>query len=598
MNFEHLSYLPWIILAFVVLFVTVFWLERKFFKIVKLYWFYNRSIFSYVSSLLFVCGMGLLLASLLDLRGPEERIKSGVPTERTIILIDTSASMLAEDVKPSRLQKAVLVAKHFARKAAGHQMAIVAFAEIQKKIVPFTNDIDLIDARLDSIKGLRNQNGSSALTAAIQESIQYFKETGDAAGNILVLTDGEETAEDINLKIPKEIHVALVGVGTTQGGRIPLDDGRGFRFGYKKNKGQDIITKLNENFFKKVVADIPSGEYWLANSYTLPSDEIMDFFRGETKKGEKEQDMVIKPVLMEWIVIPAVILLILSYFVKAIRVFSLGLFLIILPVRAQEPKPEIPPAVLNKLDQLQKGELNQLEKIKLADELHRAGSKDESLALYGENLPVQKLDQNIPPEAYLNYGTALLEKGEEQKGLAVYESLSNGLDPKSEKGKKINDLIEKNIVNYFKVQEQKKEQQKKDEQDKKDKKDKGENEQDKNQQGSGGQSQDQKGKSGEDQKNQQDKKDQGKNPQDQKNDQKKDQGEEKNKDQNDQGDQDQNKKDEQKSEQQGEKKKTPPPKIPPKLKQLMSDDRALQMQIIEQGTKEMNRRQNRDNKDW
>lgn len=602
MNFEHFSYLPWISLAFIVFVITVVWLERKFFRIVKLYWFYNRSFYSYLSSFLFLAGMGLLLGSLLDLRGPEERIKSGVPTERTIILIDTSASMLAEDVKPSRLQKAVLVAKHFARKAAGHQLAIVAFAEIQKKIVPFTNDIDLIDARLDSVKNLRNQNGSSALTAAIQESIQYFKETGEASGNILILTDGEETADDINLKIPKEIHVAMVGVGTTQGGRIPLDDGRGFRFGYKKNKGQEVITKLNENFFKKVVADIPSGEYWLANSYTLPSDEILDFFKGEMKKGEKEQDMVIKPVLMEWIVVPAVILLIISYFVKAIRIFSLGLFLIVMPVKAQDqeaPPKEIPPVVLEKMQKLQKGELNQLEKIKLADDLLKAGSKDEALALFEENLPIDHVDQKIPAEAYLNYGTALLEKGEEQKGLTVYETLNQGVDPKSEKGKKVQDLMEKNIVNYFKVQEQKKEQQKKDDKEKKDKKDKGESEQDKNQQGEGGESQDQKGKQGQDQK---DKKDQGKgqDPKDKKNEDKKDKGDEKkdNKDQNDQADQDQEKKDEQKSEQQGEKKKTPPPKVPPKLKQLMSDDRQLQLKIIEQGTKEMNRRQNRDNKDW
>src|SRR5690606_35408348 len=96
---------------------------------------------SYVSSFLFILGMTGLVFSLLDPRGPEERIKAEVPNDRTIILIDTSASMLAEDVKPSRLQKAVLIAKHFARKAAGHQLSIVVFAEIQKKIVPFTNDI-------------------------------------------------------------------------------------------------------------------------------------------------------------------------------------------------------------------------------------------------------------------------------------------------------------------------------------------------------------------------------------------------------------------------------------------------------------------------
>ena len=600
MKFEHMGYLPWILMAFSVLLITTIWLERKFFKLVKLYWFYNRSIFSYISSLLFCVGMGMLLFSLLDLRGPEEKIKSGVPTERTILLIDTSASMLAEDVKPSRLQKAVLIAKHFARKAVGQQLSIVAFAEIQKKIVPFTNDLDLLDARLDSIKNLRNQNGSSALTAAIQESIQYFKETGEARGNILVLTDGEETANDINLNIPKEFNVALVGVGTKQGGRIPLDDGRGFRFGYKKYKGKDVITTLDEGFFKKVVADIPSGEYWIANTYSLPSDDILEFFKGEMAKSEKQQDMVIKPVMMEWIVIPAIVLLILSYFFKALRVFSLGMFLLILPLQAQEEKPvEIPPAVQKKMELLQKGELTQLEKLKLADQLQRAGAASEAMALYEENLPIDRIDPNLPPEAYLNYGTGLLEKGEEQKGLAVYDTLNQSLEGKSDSNK-LKEMLEKNVVNYFKVQEQKKEQQKKDQQNKDNKENKENKDQKDGQNNESGNNQkdSKQGQQGQ----QKDQKDQNGKPEDKK-DQKGDKGEEK--DKSDKKDEGEGKEGEEKDKPKdgeesddGPKKPMPPKKVSPKLQQLMSDDRQLQMKIIEQGTRDMNRRKNRENKDW
>ena len=584
MSFEHLDYLPWICLGFLILLSVIVWLERKFFKMVKLYWFYGRSFFSYSSTFLFCLGMGVLLLSLLDVRGPEEKIKAGVPTERTIILIDTSASMLAEDVKPSRLQKSVLVAKHFARKAVSQQIAIVAFAEIQKKIVPFTNDLDLIDARLESIKILRNQNGSSALSAAIQESVQYFKETGEARGNILVLTDGEETAEEINLNLPKEIHLAMVGVGTAQGGRIPLDDSNGFRFGYKKNRGQDIITKLNENFFKKVVADVPSGEYWLANTYNLPSDEILDFFRGEKKLSEKQQDMIIKPVLMEYVVVPALLLLILSYFFKAIRIFTLSLFLVWLPVRAEE-EVQLTPEVANKMTQLQRGELNRLEKIKLADDLQKAGAKSEALALYEENLPTDPGTKGIPPEAYLNYGTGLLEKGDVQKGLSVYDSLMSSLPHDNEKAGKLKEMIEKNVVNFFRSQEQKKQQQKKDQKDK-------ENQEKKeNQQGSGGGSGQQKpspdGKQGE-----QEKKDKSSGEKDQ------EKKENKPDDKEGQDKEDQEPKDDQPKDSEGEKKKLPPQKLAPKLKQLMSDDRQLQLKIIEQGTREMNRRKNRDNKDW
>lgn len=593
MNFNQFNYWPGLLALFIVFLIVVLLMEKRFFRFVKTYWFYNRSFFSYLSSFLFLLGMGALLISLLDIRGPEEKIKMEIPTDRTIILIDTSASMLAEDAKPSRLQKAALIAKHFARKAAGHQLSVVAFAEVQKKIVPFTNDLDLIDARLDSLKGLRNQYGSSALSLAIQESIQYFRESdGEARGNILVITDGEETAEGIDLKVPKDVHIALVGVGTEQGGRIPLDDGRGFRFGYKKERGRDIITKLNENFFKDVTAAIPSGKYWLTNTYSLPSEEILDFFRGEKVKGNNQQDMVIKPVLMEWVVIPGLILLFLSYFFKAIRVFSLGLLLLIAPIHAQEEKePELTPEIISRLNDLQKGELNKLERIKLADDLQKAGAGEEALALYEESLP-SKIDKDIPPEAYLNYGTTLLAKGEAQKGLSVYQKLTESLDG-SPNSQKLKEMMDQNVVSFFKQQE---EQKKKEEKEKKENKENKDNKDNKDDQSGEGQQKDPKdGKSGQQQKKDQkgdsedkkeDKKDKGEDDKDKKDEEKKDKPEdEQNKD-------DENKQDDQ------PKQPVPPKKLPAKLKQLMSDDRQLQMKMIENGTRELNKRKSRKSKDW
>lgn len=583
MNFNQLNFWPGLLAMLVIFIVLVLVLEKRFFTFIKTYWFYNRSWLSYASTFLFVIGISGLLFSLLDPRGPEERIKAEVPSDRTIILIDTSASMLAEDVKPSRLQKAVLIAKHFARKAAGHQLSIVVFAEIQKKIVPFTSDIDLIDARLDSIKNLRNQYGSSALTHAIQESIQYFKETsGEAQGNILVLTDGEETSESINLKVPVGVHVALVGVGTSQGGRIPLDDGRGFRFGYKKDKGRDVVTKLEEKYFKQIVSDIPSAKYWIANTYSLPSEEILSFFQSEKVKSNEQQDMVIKPVLMEWFVVPSLLLLILSYLFKAIRVFSLGLLLFIIPVYAQEDQeaPKISPEVATQLERLQEGKLSRLERIKLADDLHREGAKTEAMELYQENLG-SGLDKDIPAEAYLNYGTALLEKGDIQNGLNVYQKLNEAMDD-SEKSQKLRETMDRNVVSAFQIQEQKKkEEQQKKEQEKKD--------QNKKESGSQGQSQPQSGD-----KNQ----DQNKSDSENKDEDEKKSGEKKEQDKNESEDDSDEEKKKNEANQGQEPKPMPPKKIPAKLKQLMSDDRQLQMKMIENGTKDLNKRKSRKSKDW
>ena len=257
-----------------------------------------------------------------------------------------------------------------------------------------------------------------------------------------------------------------------------------------------------------------------------------------------------------------------------------------------EEQPEIPPQVVQKLEELRRGELSQLEKIKLADELQRAGAKSEAIALYQENLPTKGNNNTLPSEAYLNYGTALLEKGEEKKGLEIYDYLNSFLDPKAPGTQKIKEMMEKNVVNFFQVQEQKKQQEKKEQKENKENKDK-QDQKDGQSGQSGSEQKDQKG-SGQNPQDNKDKKEQGKDSKDPKEKEKENKPADK-----EQDDKDKDKDEEKdKSPMEGEKSKLPPPKMPPKLKQFMSDDRQLQLKVIEQGTRDMNRRNSRENKDW
>ena len=585
MTFIYGNYLPFIILGWIIISFIVFRGERKFFAFVQTYWFLKRRWRHYIGTFLWLLGMLGLLLSLMDWRGPEEKIKAQVPEDKTIILIDTSASMLAEDVKPSRLQKAVMLAKHFIRRAAGQQMSVVAFAEVQTKIVPFTNDVDLLDARLDSLKNLKNHYGSSALTIALQESIQYFKETGDTNGNIVVITDGEETAEGIDLKIPKEVRVALIGVGTTNGGRIPLDDSRNFRFGYKKYKGKDITTKLNPEYFKTLEKQIPVAKSWILGSYSLPSDEIVNFFKTEKKKSEQQQDMIIRPVKMEWIVLPSLLLFILGLMLKSMTPYRLSSFIVCFllstqlfaqdPSEQKEEKKELSPQTMSKLQALERGELSNIEKLKLADELQTQDSVDQAIPLYQESLST---GETMPAESVFNYGTALLKKGDIAQGLSVYEKMKDQI-PSDQK----EDYLKKMAQNTMFALKKQQEQQKQEKQNKEDKKKNDQGESENQGQGSSGSNEKK------DQKDKKENKDQkGKDKKDEKQDKK--ENPEDNKDQKDDQKEEQKPKDEQKN--------MPPKKVSPLLKQLMSDDRQLQMKMIENGTRDLNKRHSRENKDW
>ena len=194
MNFLHSEYLLPLIVITLMLITIFIKQENKFFEWVRLHWFYKRSKKNKIGSILYFLGFFIICLGLLDLRGPEKNISGKVIDQKTVILIDSSASMTAEDVRPNRFKKALLLAKHYVKKAVGQQVSIVVFSDSAKQIIPFTNDMDLVDARLGALEDMEMSRGGTSLTLAIKEAIQFFQNNSETlVGNILLFTDAEET---------------------------------------------------------------------------------------------------------------------------------------------------------------------------------------------------------------------------------------------------------------------------------------------------------------------------------------------------------------------------------------------------------------------
>ena len=92
MSFEKLSYLPFILLFLLILWPLVLMTNQKFFKWVELHWFFKESIKHKISTILYLAGISFLVLGLLDLRGPEKRITGKVSSQKTVVLIDNSAT--------------------------------------------------------------------------------------------------------------------------------------------------------------------------------------------------------------------------------------------------------------------------------------------------------------------------------------------------------------------------------------------------------------------------------------------------------------------------------------------------------------------------
>lgn len=598
MSFEYESYLLFVFPVIILFFYMYSRNERMYFQWIEDHWFLKRSKSSKISSFLFYISMFLLLISLLDLRGPQEKVNTSIPDQKTVILIDKSASMLVEDVRPNRFKKAVMMARHFVKRAAGHQISIVVFSETHKRVVPFTDDIDLLDSILGGLLGLDINNGGSELSLAMKEATSYFALDNDyKGGNLLVFTDGEEHDSLKEFNLSPDVNLAIVGIGTLNGGPIPLRRKGGSFLGYKKFQGKEINSKLNEVNIKRFINRTNNSKYWISLSYSLPTDEILDFFRSKFQLKLSKGETQIRPVLAKYIVIPAVVLYLISFLISLKRTYvpMMSLFLIFFllgsDLHANEgednkPSPQdIKAASL--LMEMKKGEMDATSKLKIAEELLRLNKHKESSTIYSETI---KNSRDYPTETLLNMGTSLLKAGKIGEAIDLFEELKKNRNLSEDQERVIENNTLKAILN--KKQKQKQKQKEKNKKDKKDKKNEkknkqGENKDSKEGKGKDKKNKDSKGSQGKDEKSKKPSKGSDDGDDEKKKDKKKDNG-------NDSEDMKNNQKKTVKEKEDEIKKKRKMVKVPATLKQLMNDDRGLRKKYLKTSVGKDNRSEKRD----
>ncbi len=589
-------------------------LNSRFFKWVRAYWFFERTWINRLSSFLYLASLFLLMLSLLDLRGPEKKMKANLPDQQTIIVLDSSASMLSEDVRPNRFVKSLQLARHFVKSAPGHQISVVLFSDIQKRLIPFTDDIDLIDSRLAALEKTNSVAGGSNISQAIEESIQYFDSGSEndkgKTGNLLVFTDAEESEGELSFNLPHNINLAVVGVGTAKGANIPLrwEDGS-FR-GYKTFKGEPVTTKLDEEYIRKMGKRAKNFKYWIANSYSLPTEEIMNFFRSLYNQKVSSGDVRVRPVYSHLILIPALIAYCLSVllgrwpmFKSSKNIFMLIFCLVSFPalVSAQEKPPEEKPlsAELKKdLEIVRSGNADRRYVLKVAEKMLIEKKDDQAEKLYSEYAKT-----NDDEEIRFNHATSLLKLKRQSEALPLIQDLL-----KNSKNEELKDKMRGNLILSLNQQSENKNDQKQNDKQKQDQK---EEPKDKDKD-----KEKEKNKTQEQSKNQkpgQDKKENGKNgkaeqqkenntankkPDDQSKDKDKDKDKDKgkNKPQSEKNeDQDKGPSTLEEKEKDIEQKRKMV-KTPAMIKQLLNDDRDLQKKMMDTSTNE--RGEDKPKRDW
>jgi len=179
-----------------------------------------------------------------------------------LFAVDTSRSMLSNDVAPNRLERVKLAAQDLITELQGDRVGLIAFAGRAFLQAPLTIDYD---AAVESINDLDTKTipeGGTNISEAIILATQTFGKSAMGNRALIIFTDGEELSGDAVNEARKAadagVRIFTVGVGTAQGSLIPVEGKEG---GFVKDaKGQVVKSKLDENRLREI-AQATGGIY-------------------------------------------------------------------------------------------------------------------------------------------------------------------------------------------------------------------------------------------------------------------------------------------------------------------------------------------------
>lgn len=169
-----------------------------------------------------------------------------------LLAIDLSRSMLAPDVKPSRLERAKLLIQSLLEKLEGERVGLVVFAGTAFLQSPLSADYEILREFLPALGPDYLPQGGSNYGALLDASLQAFSHTNAADRFLMILSDGEATDDDWKKRTEelkkKNIRVLGLGVGTPGGAMLP--DGTG---GFVKDeRGAVVLSKLESGTLQEL----------------------------------------------------------------------------------------------------------------------------------------------------------------------------------------------------------------------------------------------------------------------------------------------------------------------------------------------------------
>ena len=297
LKYEHIEFLnllfgvPCLILA---LFIFNKWKkkalyifgEKKLMKDLNPNFSKNKTIIKNILTILIFIFLIIGIANPKIGKKMEEIKREGVDL---MIAIDLSKSMMAEDIKPNRLERAKQAIFKLINNLKGDRIGLIVFAGEAYVQLPITTDYSAAKLFLSTVNTNLVTNQGTEISKAINLCVSSFDTQNEQNKAIIIITDGEnhddkaiESAKNAN---NNGIIIHTLGMGLNKGAPIPLYNQFGKQNSYLKDKqGNTVVSKLNEDLLIKI-ANAGKGTYIRANNSKIGLTKLF----AEINKMEKKE---------------------------------------------------------------------------------------------------------------------------------------------------------------------------------------------------------------------------------------------------------------------------------------------------------------------
>jgi Ca-activated chloride channel homolog len=230
-----------------------------------------------------------------------------------LIAVDTSRSMLSNDVQPNRLDRVKLAIQDLISQLQGDRVGLIAFAGRAFLQAPLTIDYDAVVEALNDLDTKTIPEGGTNISSAITLATQSFGKSAMGNRALVIFTDGEELSGDA-LKTAKEaadagVRIFTVGVGTPQGSLIPVTGDDGETSFVKDSSGQVVKSKLDDKRLREI-AQATGGFYFHLENGPRTMQQIQNEGLAKMQAAEMDVRLSRRPIeRYEWLLGAALIAL-------------------------------------------------------------------------------------------------------------------------------------------------------------------------------------------------------------------------------------------------------------------------------------------------